>query len=140
MTKSDPAKKGRLRYGTGSTYEFRFGYSRAVRHGDLIRIAGTAGLGEDGNVVSDDVAEQTKRALQIIGEALKDLGAEMSDVIMTRIYVADTSDIEKVAVIHGETFRDIRPASSIVKVGFIDPKILVEIEAEAMLGGAQSRT
>ncbi len=126
MPEADPDRKGRLRYGTGSTYEFRFGYSRAVRHGDLIRIAGTAGLGEDGNVVSDDVAEQTKRALQIVEQALTDLGAELADVIMTRIYVADTSDIERVAVIHGEAFRDIRPASSIVKVGFIDPRILVE--------------
>lgn len=136
----DGAPKGipRLRHGTGSTYEFRFGYSRAVRHGDLIRIAGTAGLGEDGNVVSDDVAEQTRRALQIVEGSLKALGAELSDVIMTRIYVSDTSDIERVAVIHGEAFRDIRPASSIVKVGFIDPRILVEIEAEAVCGGTDA--
>ncbi len=126
------------RHGTGSTYEFRFGYSRAVRHGDVIRIAGTAGLGEDGNVVSDDVAEQTRRALQIVEESLAALGGKLRDVVMTRIYVSDTSDIERVAVIHGEAFRDIRPATSIVKVGFIDPRILVEIEAEAVCGGTDA--
>ncbi len=138
MPEKAPRTSGRRRHGTGSTYEFRFGYSRAVRQGDLIRIAGTAGLGEDGNVVSDDVAEQTKRALQIVEESLKELGGELRDVIMTRIYVADVSDIERVAVIHGEAFRDIRPASSIVKVGFIDPRILVEIEAEAVCGGTDA--
>lgn len=135
MPEPDPGKKGRYRHFTGTTYEFRFGYSRAVRHGRLIRIAGTAGLGEDGNVISDDAGEQTRHALQIIEGALKDLGADLTDVIMTRIYVSDISDIERVAVIHGETFRDIRPATSIVKVGFIDPRILVEIEAEAVYGG-----
>ncbi len=135
MPEADPGKKGRYRHFTGTRYEFRFGYSRAVRHGRLIRVAGTAGLGENGNVVSDDAGEQTRHALQIIETALKDLGADLTDVIMTRIYVSDISDIERVAVIHGETFRDIRPATSIVKVGFIDPRILVEIEAEAIYGG-----
>jgi enamine deaminase RidA (YjgF/YER057c/UK114 family) len=132
VPEADPKRPGRVRYSTGSKYEFRFGYSRAVRHGNVIRIAGTAGLGEDGSVVSDDAVEQMRRALQIMGEALKDLGASYEDVVMTRIYVADTRDIESVAVIHGEVFREIRPASSIVKVGFIDPRILVEIEAEAI--------
>jgi len=136
MPEADPSRPGRFRHSTGSSYEFRFGYSRGVRHGSLIRIAGTAGLGEDGNVVSDDVVEQARRALEIIGNALKDLGAVFEDVIMTRIYVADVRDIDSVAVVHGEVFRDIRPATSILKVGFIDPRILVEIEAEAVYGGA----
>ncbi len=137
MPESDPERPGRLRHNTGSKYEFQFGYSRAVRHGNVIRIAGTAGLGEDGTVVSDDVVEQMRRALQIMEEALADLGGTFKDVIMTRIYVADVRNIESVAVIHGEAFRDIRPASSIVTVGFIDPRILVEIEAEAVVGPAQ---
>lgn len=137
MPEADPKRTGRYLHSTGSKYEFRFGYSRAVRHGSVIRIAGTAGLGEDGNVVSDDVVEQTRRALEIIGAALADLGAEFQDVIMTRIFVARDSDIESVAVIHGEAFRDTRPASTIVKVGFIDPRILVEIEAEAVIDPAK---
>jgi enamine deaminase RidA (YjgF/YER057c/UK114 family) len=135
----EPGPKGRQLVGTGSTYEFRFGYSRAVRQGNVIRIAGTAGLGEDSNVVSDDVVEQARRALQIIEASLKELGADLTDVIMTRIFVSDVNDIERVAVIHGETFRDIRPATSILKVGFVDPRILVEIEVEAILGGSGTR-
>jgi enamine deaminase RidA (YjgF/YER057c/UK114 family) len=132
----DPRNPKRMLYSTRTRYEFRFGYSRAVRHGSVVRIAGTAGLGEDGNPVSDDVGEQTRRALDIMREALADLGADFADVIMTRIYVSDIRNIESVAVIHGEAFRDIRPATTIVKVDFIDPRIKVEIEAEAVYGGA----
>jgi enamine deaminase RidA (YjgF/YER057c/UK114 family) len=129
------AGSGRRRVTTGSKYEFQFGYSRAIRHGNVIRIAGTAGLNEDGSVISADVMEQMRRALEIMGKALEELGGTFEDVIMTRIYVANEHDIENVAVIHGEAFRDIRPASTIVKVGFIDARILVEIEAEAVVGG-----
>lgn len=127
----------RPRVSTGSKYEFRFGYSRAIRHGNVIRISGTAGLGEDGTVVSDGVVEQMQRALEIVRKALAELGGSLEDVIMTRIYVANENDIENVAVIHGEAFRDIRPATTIVKVGFIDHRILVEIEAEAILDPTQ---
>jgi enamine deaminase RidA (YjgF/YER057c/UK114 family) len=136
MPTQDPNNPKRYLHSTGTKYEFQFGYSRAVRHGKVIRIAGTAGLGEDGQVVSSDVVDQTRRALELITAALEDLGGTLGDVIMTRVYVRDTHDIDRVAVIHGEVFRDIRPATSIVKVDFIDPKILVEIEAEAVYGGA----
>ena len=136
MPTQDPNNPKRLLHSTGTKYEFQFGYSRAVRHGNVIRVAGTAGLGEDGQVVSNDVVDQTRRAIELIKAALEDLGASLGEVIMTRIYVRDTHDIDRVAVIHGEVFRDIRPATSIVKVDFIDPKILVEIEAEAVYGGA----
>ena len=125
----------RQQYSTRTKYEFQFGYSRAVRQGNIIRVAGTAGLGENGQVVSDDIVEQARRALEIIRDAIEKLGGTMSDVIMTRVYVSDVLNIDRVAVIHGEVFRDIRPASSIVKVEFIDPRIQVEIEAEAILGG-----
>jgi len=120
---------------TGSSYEFRFGYSRAVRHGNVIRVAGTAGLRDDGQVVSDDVVEQMRRALEIMSEALTELGGSMADVIMTRIYVADERDIDNVAVVHGDAFREILPATTVVKVGFLDKRILVEIEAEAIVHG-----
>jgi len=136
MPTQDPNNPKRYLHSTGTKYEFQFGYSRAVRHGKVIRVAGTAGLGEDGQVVSNDVVDQARRALELIKTALEDLGASLGEVIMTRIYVRDTHDIDRVAVIHGEVFRDIRPATSIVKVDFIDPKILVEIEAEAVYGGA----
>jgi len=139
MPTEDPNRKGRFLYSTSTKFEFQFGYSRAVRHGNVIRIAGTAGLDENGQVVSDDVVEQTRRAIDIVKAALEDLGGSLGDVIMTRLYVRNASDIQSVAVVHGETFRDIRPASTIVKVDFIDPKILVEIEAEAVYGGADAK-
>jgi len=136
MPLQDPNNKERFLHSTSTKFEFQFGYSRAVRHGRTVRVAGTAGLGEDGQVVSDDVVDQMRRAIEIIKDSLEDLGSHLGDVIMTRIYVRNTHDIDRVAVIHGEVFRDIRPATTIVKVDFIDERILVEMEAEAVYGGA----
>jgi enamine deaminase RidA (YjgF/YER057c/UK114 family) len=136
MPQEDPKHPDRYMHSTSTKYEFQFGYSRAVRHGRTVRVAGTAGIGDDGQVVSDDVVEQMRHAIAIIKDSLEDLGSSLDEVIMTRIYVRDVHDIDRVAVIHGEVFRDIRPATTIVKVEFIDPHILVEIEAEAVYGGA----
>jgi enamine deaminase RidA (YjgF/YER057c/UK114 family) len=124
---------------TGTKYEFQFGYSRAVRVNDHIRVAGTAGLGENGQVVSDDVVEQTRRALEIVKKSIEELGGSLDDVVMTRIYVSDVRNIDHVAVMHGEVFRDVRPSTTIIRVDFIDPKILVEIEAEAVLGAKKEK-
>jgi len=133
-----PANKAGRRYvSTGTKFEFQFGYSRAVRHGDVIRIAGTAGLGEDGTVVADDVSGQLRRAIEIVGDALRELGSRLEDVMMTRVYVADIKDADTVAVVHGEAFREIRPATTIVQTQFVDARILVEIEAEAIVDPAQ---
>ena len=140
MPTTDPNNPKRYWHTTGSRGEFQFGFSRAIRHGMIVRVSGTAGIGPDGDVVSDDVVEQMRAALQTMKEALAELGCKMNDVIMTRVYVRNATDIQSVAVVHGETFRDIRPASTIVKVDFIDPKILVEIEAEAVYGGADEKT
>ena len=139
MPLQDPNNPRRYLHSTSTKYEFQFGYSRAVRHGRVVRIAGTAGLDENGQVVSDDVVDQMRRALEIIKGALEDLGSSLGDVIMTRIYVREIQDIDRVAVVHGDVFRDIRPATTIVKVDFIDPRILVEIEAEAVYGGADAK-
>lgn len=125
----------RFLHSTKTRFEFQFGYSRAVKHGNVIRVAGTAGLDENGVPVQGGITEQTRRALDIIREALEAYGASFHDVIMTRVYVSEVGNIEGVAVIHGEIFRDIRPATTIVRVEFIDPRILVEIEAEAVYGG-----
>ena len=124
---------------TGTRYEFQFGYSRAVRVNDHIRVAGTAGLGENGQVVSDDVVEQMRKALDTVVKAIAELGGALDDVVMTRIYVSDIHNIDHVAVVHGEVFRDVRPATTIVRVDFIDPKILVEVEAEAVLGAKKEK-
>ncbi len=121
---------------TKTKWEFQFGYSRAVRHGTVIRVAGTAGLDAEGNVVPGGAAEQTKRAIEIATGALAQLCAGLSDVIMTRLYVRDLEDMEAVAVVHGEVFRDIRPTTTIVHIGsFIIPDVLVEVEMEAVYGG-----
>jgi enamine deaminase RidA (YjgF/YER057c/UK114 family) len=124
---------------TGTRYEFQFGYSRAVRVNDHIRVAGTAGLGENGQVVSDDVVEQMRKALDTVVKAIEELGGGLDDVVMTRIYVSDIHNIDHVAVVHGEVFRDVRPATTIVRVDFIDAKILVEVEAEAVLGAKKEK-
>ncbi|MEA2661084.1 MAG: hypothetical protein QOH08_656 [Chloroflexota bacterium] len=139
MPDQDPNNPQRFRYSTKTKYEFQFGYSRAVRHGNIIRVAGTAGLDDNGSPVSGGITDQTKRALEIIKAAIEDLGGRIEDTIMTRVYVADVAAIESVAVIHGDFFRDIRPATTIVQVNFIDARIQVEIEAEAVYGGADAK-
>ena len=136
MATKDANKANRFLYTTGSRGEFQFGFSRAIRHGTVVRVAGTAGIGPDGSVVSDDVVEQMRAAIETLKASLADLGCAIEDVIMTRVYVRNAADIQNVAVVHGEVFRDIRPAMTIVKVDFIDAHILVEIEAEAVYGGA----
>ena len=136
MATVDENNPKRFLFSTGTRYEFQFGYSRAIRHGNVVRVAGTAGLGPDGQLVSGDVIDQMRAAINTMKQALDDLGCTMGDVIMTRVYVRNVHDIDSVAVVHGEAFRDIRPATTIVKVDFVDPKILVEIEAEAVYGGA----
>ncbi|OGO71662.1 MAG: hypothetical protein A3H36_07715 [Chloroflexi bacterium RIFCSPLOWO2_02_FULL_71_16] len=79
---------------------------------------------------------QLRRALEIMTDALRQLGAGLEDVVMTRIYLADMRDADTAAVVHGEAFRDIRPATTVVRTEFVDSRILVEIEAEAVYGGA----
>jgi len=140
MPTVDAKNPKRFLYSTNTRYEFQFGYSRAVRHGNVVRVAGTAGLRDDDQVVSDDVVEQMRAAIARMIKALEDLGCSLSDVIMTRVYVRNARDLDSVAVVHGEFFRDIRPATTIVRISeFIDPKILVEIEAEAVYGGAEEK-
>jgi len=132
--KSSTGRPERQLVTTGTKYEFQFGYSRAVRKGNVVRVSGTAGLDENGQVVADDVGTQLRRAITIMTKALEELGATLEDVVMTRLYMADMHDADTVAVIHGETFRDIRPATTLVKTEFVDTKILIEIEAEAVTG------
>ena len=140
MPEQDANNPVRWRHSTKTKFEFQFGYSRAIRHGNIIRVAGTAGLDDNGTPLSGGVVDQTQRALQIIKTAIEDLGGRIEDTIMTRVYVADTASIESVAVIHGEFFRNILPATTIVQVNFIDARIQVEIEAEAVYGGADAKT
>ena len=120
------------RWGSGGPWEGIVGYSRVVRSGDYVHVAGTTAT-VDGQVVGrGNVGEQTRVTLRIIGEALAKAGATFEQVVRTRIFVLDIADWEAVGAAHGEVFADIRPVSSMVEVSrLIDPDHLVEIEVEA---------
>ncbi len=121
---------------SGSPFEKSVGFSRAVRTGNMIWVAGTAPIGADGKTVgAGDPAAQTRRCLEIISQALGEAGAEMKHVVRTRIFVTDIANWEAIGRAHGEVFGDIRPAATLVGVsGLIDPDWLVEIEADAVIG------
>lgn len=120
---------------SGSPYEPRLGISRAVRSGRIIAVAGTAPIGSDGKTVGKgDAAAQARRCIEIVRNALEQLGASLSDVTRTRILLTRIEDWESVGQVHGEFFGDIRPANTVMQVTrFIDPDWLVEIEADAVI-------
>lgn len=126
----------RTKVGSGAPWEAIAGYSRAVRVGDTVHVAGTTAQGPDGELVGrGDPAAQTRRCLAIIAEALEKVGASLDDVVRTRMYVTDISRWEPIARVHGEVFADIRPVTAMVEVkGIVDPDMLVEIEAVAIVG------
>ncbi|MDR7416203.1 MAG: RidA family protein [Armatimonadota bacterium] len=125
----------RRRVPANRPWEAVVGYSRAVRVGSLIEVSGTAPADERGNILGgEDYYAQTRAALEIIGQALRALGASLEHVVRTRIYLRDPSRWEEAGRAHGEVFGEIRPATTIVGAsGFVDPRILVEIEATAVV-------
>ena len=124
----------RLNVSSGSPYEPIVGFSRAVRVGNVVAVAGTTAGSSGKPVAIGDPAAQTRAILETIEKALVDAGASLKDVIRTRIYLLDIAHWEAVGRVHGEFFSDIRPANSTLEVScFVNPDWLVEIEADAVI-------
>ena len=128
----------RQRISTGSPWEAIVGYSRAVRVGELIFVAGTTASGPNGQALyPGDAYQQTHAILARIESVLNEVGAALSDVVQTRIYVRDIKRWEEIGRAHGDIFREIRPVTAMVEVSrLIDPGMLVEIEAMAVISDA----
>jgi len=121
-------------YSSHTTWEEMAGYSRAVRIGDRILVAGTTASGPDGLVGGDDPAAQADFVIDKIQRAIEALGGRLEDVVRTRVFVSDIEHWEAVARAHGQRFGHIRPVNTLVEARLVGPQFLVEIEAEAVIG------
>jgi enamine deaminase RidA (YjgF/YER057c/UK114 family) len=130
------------RHGSGGPYEARVGYSRVIRAGDLVVVAGTTALMPDGVIAGiGDPYLQARQTIENIGSALERVGGALADVIRTRVYLIDTGHFDGFARAHGEAFGDIRPVNTTVIVAELaDPRMLIEIEVDAWVPAAAARS
>jgi enamine deaminase RidA (YjgF/YER057c/UK114 family) len=132
-----PRKPQRTNIRSGARWEPIVGYSRAVRLGQFVAVSGSAAVGADGALVGEgDAYLQAKQCIAVIEDALKKAGADLADVIRTRTFVTDIEQWPEIAKAHREAFGEVMPATSMVEVSrLIDPRMLVEIEADAIVAG-----
>lgn len=123
---------------TGSPFEARFGYSRAVRHEDTIYVSGTTGYDYATMKMPDSVGAQAKNALETIDKALREAGSSIEDTVRVVYYVGDASYVDEVVEAVGAVFKDIRPAASMLIVKMIEEAMKIEIEVTARIGAAKS--
>lgn len=130
------AEFSRSRVQSGAPWEGKVGYSRAIRAGRFVAVSGTTAIGEDGELVGeDDMYAQTKRCIEIIAAALESAGGGLPDVVRTRMFVTDIDRWDEAGRAHQEAFGDVMPAATMVEVSrLIDPRMLVEVEADAVIG------
>ena len=126
------------RVSTGSPFEQKFGYSRAVRHEDTVYVSGTTGYDYATMTMPDSVGQQARNALQTIDKALREAGSSLADTVRVTYYVGDVSYVDEVVEAVGTVFRDIRPAAAMLIVSMIEAAMKIEIEVTARLGAATS--
>ena len=126
------------RVSTGSPFETKFGYSRAVRHEDTVYVSGTTGYDYASMTMPDDVGTQASNALATIDKALREAGSSIADTVRVVYYVGDRSLVDAVVAAVGPVFKDIRPAASMLIVQMIEPEMKIEIEVTARIDAANS--
>jgi len=126
------------RISSGSPFEARIGYSRAIVDGDMVYVSGTTGYDYSRMVMPEDVVDQTRNALATIDKALRDAGSGLNDIVRVRYYITDMADYDKIVEVLGQAFAEVRPAATMIVCGLTTPEMKVEIEVTARIGAGTS--